>query len=1160
MVILISERRNMRKLSLIVLSIALMLTVITAQPNKKPGGLTRSLKDNIKVEKKNESYPIDPRSLPFIHEQRKKLLEKYGSFEKMMEQTKSNNIQASQGIMAVQEGDTEQLWAYNMETGSYEQVSATCRGVGENVYVMVEDAKWDDGTVNQTMVDNFIAAFDDDSNNVLNTPSDYTDGDAPNGDGIYGLDTYYFGDPPDVDNDPKICIFLLDIKDGYTGSGGYIAGYFDPTNESSDSNSNQREMLYVDVYPADPTSLNTLGNTVAHEFQHLIHFNLDYDETSWVNEACSEFAGWMTTGSARSNYQYSSNSNDPLASWGQQLIDYDQVSLFSVFFAEITGNSTNIRELAQDTLNGRDSVDSALSDLGSSETFNSLFEKWYISNYLDEPSSGYGYNFIDFTTMKNFQSHTTFPASNSDVSLNSTGTQYIRFTEGNDLSLNFNGDDSGSFTVYTIKNSIDMTPQVEKISLDGVNDFSQTFDNYGDTYSELILAVTNLGSSSTTFSYDADATSIGTEIAYDDGTPDETSDGYTYLTISDGQGFGVRFTPEQYPAKVLKAKLYTLGNNVSFDVKICDDSGTDGKPGDVLASKSITVESSTQDWVMVTFDTPAVIDSGDFYVVATVPGSDGEAFAHDFSSEFDDRSWFYTSSDGWMKNSDFFSQTSDYQEYAEAEWMFRSVVEYVDLEVDPIADCSPGSTVTVSWSSAGKDYSYQIQKNVNDTGWTDVGSSTTGTSQDITCDTVGSWNVRVVASKNGTSITSNEESFSVSSVQDLSSGPAITRVVNDSDTFLILNDNLNVEWTDSNDNTQYNYSYAVSNTSETPSSFTDTQSGSNDYFELSSSDGDYPSEGGNYWLHIKCVNSADSNDYRIFSTSFNIVEFKPVILPNIIDDDYVTILIAAKGLTADDKALNDLLYVTDESTTYNDLRANSAGNFYSQTDFNTTEFLSTTTFNLYCSHSKLTGDVAVDISNGSLTYQIVNIKENPYAVDRRVKLISERDKKVSVIRVNYPELAGVSDVQGRIYHIGKINNDTVNYDPSKGYKLQKWTGNKWKDVSAIDESGYYAVVTGSLVPKVDRTSLNQNYPNPFNPETNIPITIKEAGHVKLSIYDSKGKLVKVLLNRYISSPVKNKPIHWNGKNSRGRNVSSGVYYAVLEVNGERYMNKMVMLK
>jgi len=48
----------------------------------------------------------------------------------------------------------------------------------------------------------------------------------------------------------------------------------------------------------------------------------------------------------------------------------------------------------------------------------------------------------------------------------------------------------------------------------------------------------------------------------------------------------------------------------------------------------------------------------------------------------------------------------------------------------------------------------------------------------------------------------------------------------------------------------------------------------------------------------------------------------------------------------------------------------------------------------------------------------------------------------------------------------------------------------------------------------DGYRLLSNYPNPFNPSTVIPYRLKEAGYVKLYVYDVKGELVRVLVNEW----------------------------------------------
>ncbi len=84
-------------------------------------------------------------------------------------------------------------------------------------------------------------------------------------------------------------------------------------------------------------------------------------------------------------------------------------------------------------------------------------------------------------------------------------------------------------------------------------------------------------------------------------------------------------------------------------------------------------------------------------------------------------------------------------------------------------------------------------------------------------------------------------------------------------------------------------------------------------------------------------------------------------------------------------------------------------------------------------------------------------------------------------------------------------------------------------------------------------SLDQNYPNPFNPATTLSYTLKSNTFVRLSVYSITGQEVATLVNS--SETVGKKSVIWNASN-----LSSGVYYARLQVAGEAKTIKMTLLK
>jgi hypothetical protein len=88
--------------------------------------------------------------------------------------------------------------------------------------------------------------------------------------------------------------------------------------------------------------------------------------------------------------------------------------------------------------------------------------------------------------------------------------------------------------------------------------------------------------------------------------------------------------------------------------------------------------------------------------------------------------------------------------------------------------------------------------------------------------------------------------------------------------------------------------------------------------------------------------------------------------------------------------------------------------------------------------------------------------------------------------------------------------------------------------------------------------LAQNFPNPFNPSTTIRFWIKEAGRVALVVYNVAGQHVRTLVNKDMQAGWKS--VTWNGTNSHGNSVSSGVYFYCLKAGGKVLTKKMVLLK
>jgi hypothetical protein len=90
------------------------------------------------------------------------------------------------------------------------------------------------------------------------------------------------------------------------------------------------------------------------------------------------------------------------------------------------------------------------------------------------------------------------------------------------------------------------------------------------------------------------------------------------------------------------------------------------------------------------------------------------------------------------------------------------------------------------------------------------------------------------------------------------------------------------------------------------------------------------------------------------------------------------------------------------------------------------------------------------------------------------------------------------------------------------------------------------------------TTILANYPNPFNAQTRIFFNLKKASDVKLNIYDLSGRVVKTLVNNHYNAGRTS--VIWDGRDNRGIDVASGVYFYRLETSTGAETQKMVMLK
>ena len=142
------------------------------------------------------------------------------------------------------------------------------------------------------------------------------------------------------------------------------------------------------------------------------------------------------------------------------------------------------------------------------------------------------------------------------------------------------------------------------------------------------------------------------------------------------------------------------------------------------------------------------------------------------------------------------------------------------------------------------------------------------------------------------------------------------------------------------------------------------------------------------------------------------------------------------------------------------------------------------------------------------------------------------------------------DIQTRKVHYDfLLNSIMIRSNKNLGYEFKAIVGEPEFVQSAVAE--ILAIIPSEF-------ALSKNYPNPFNPITHLDYSLPKRSQVRLRVYNMVGQEIITLINE--EKQYGNYSISWNGIDSKGRNVASGVYFAELRSNDKSSVTKMLLLK
>jgi hypothetical protein len=294
---------------------------------------------------------------------------------------------------------------------------------------------------------------------------------------IYPTVTTIYGEPlPRGDEGQKIWTLLFNIRDDayYNPEATmYAAGYF----SASSSATNNKNIMHIDTYDwANRTGPGVdrpylYEGTFAHEFEHLVHFDADPDEPSWVDEGLADLAGFFCGyghSAGHIAYYMVYHPFTSLTFWGSGLEDYGASYLFQLYLFEHYGGAAFTSALVQEQANGIEGVENTLAAFGYKDSFDEIFDNWTVANYIDDTRRAggkYGYETLEIGSIDSWGYTIEYALSNMwwgppDVAPfvvpsywfgdpQPYTAHYYRFNNSEDAVAWIDGDDFAGVTAYS---------------------------------------------------------------------------------------------------------------------------------------------------------------------------------------------------------------------------------------------------------------------------------------------------------------------------------------------------------------------------------------------------------------------------------------------------------------------------------------------------------------------------------------------------------------------------------------------------------------------------------------------------------------------------------------------------------------------------------------
>lgn len=325
-------------------------------------------------------------------------------------------------------GDSKEFWITNVDTNENNLIAANLGYKTENVYFWVEEGV----SFDKKELSRLVTTFEDD---ILPTNREF-----------FGTEWL-----PGIDENNRLFILFAEN----IGSG--IAGYFssaDAVPPQVHEFSNSHEMFMLSADNVRLSQKFTYG-VLAHEYQHMIHWFQDRNESSWLNEGFSELAaflnGYYDSGF---DYLYLADPDIQLNDWPNSPANttphYGSSFLFVNYFLNRFGDEAT-QALVRNDKNGLESIDEVLASFkkmdetsGQIVTADDLFRDWIITNYvLDGRIEDGRYDYQNYSDVQQISLTEEIDDCQFDWkerTVKQYGADYIEFSCNQDFTIQFDGE------------------------------------------------------------------------------------------------------------------------------------------------------------------------------------------------------------------------------------------------------------------------------------------------------------------------------------------------------------------------------------------------------------------------------------------------------------------------------------------------------------------------------------------------------------------------------------------------------------------------------------------------------------------------------------------------------------------------------------------------